>query len=59
MQGRLLKKSLDAAKNREKELEKMIGKLMIESQELVEEKLPNRFLYFFLRLLSNIQRFLQ
>ncbi|KAF7838875.1 uncharacterized protein G2W53_007357 [Senna tora] len=59
MQGRLLKKSLDAAKNREKELEKMIGKLRIESHELVEEKLPNRFLYFFLRLLSNIQRFLQ
>ncbi|KAF7838857.1 uncharacterized protein G2W53_007339 [Senna tora] len=41
MQGRLLKKSLDAAKNREKELEKMIGtKLRIESHELVEESFP-------------------
>ncbi|KAF7838858.1 uncharacterized protein G2W53_007340 [Senna tora] len=39
MQGRLLKKSWDAAKNKEKELEKMIAKLKIESHELVEENI--------------------
>ncbi|KAF7838862.1 uncharacterized protein G2W53_007344 [Senna tora] len=39
MQGRLLKKSLDAAKSKEKELEKTIAKLKIENHELVEEKI--------------------
>ncbi|KAF7838852.1 uncharacterized protein G2W53_007334 [Senna tora] len=35
MQGRLLKKSLDAAKNKEKELEITIAKLKTESHEFI------------------------
>ncbi|KAF7838872.1 uncharacterized protein G2W53_007354 [Senna tora] len=41
MQEELLKKSLDTAKKREKEIEKTIGKLRIENHELVEKNVMN------------------
>ncbi|KAF7838860.1 uncharacterized protein G2W53_007342 [Senna tora] len=41
MQEELLKKSLDTAKKRDKEIEKTIGKLKIENHELVEKNVMN------------------
>ncbi|KAF7838877.1 uncharacterized protein G2W53_007359 [Senna tora] len=41
MQEELLKKLLDTAKKREKEIEKTIGKLRIENHELVEKNVMN------------------
>ncbi|KAF7838870.1 uncharacterized protein G2W53_007352 [Senna tora] len=48
MQEELLKKSLDTAKKREKEIEKTIGKLKIENHEFVEKNLDfprHKFLF--------------